>query len=297
MKENMMSEMENMMSERENMLSEMENNEVMGTEMDVEVAGETTDKRVFTDVDGNEISMSQFIRDKFNNEDMSRKAISVQFDINYRTVYGATVNMENASEPATRGRGAVNPKIQVTLEGQVYTCTEGVHMLDGEAIEVDASGEIVIPELMEVDRNNWIKELVAEGVNRGHVAKKLNMSYGVVYGLTKEADGTRAKHEVEVTAEDGTVTMMARAEYIRARVAEGISKSDVAKELGVEYATVWQATKKDKTDQDRLVDGIEVLRKLADKMVDPASFEAALDALSTFEVATIVTEEEVVTEA
>lgn len=268
------------------MNNEMEAAKVVGTD----VPAVTEEKKVWHDAEGNEVSMSQFIREQFTKFNKSRKEISEENGINYRTVYGATVNMENAAEPAARGRGVVNPKIHVTADNKVFTTKEvdGVtkYFLDGEEIaEADAEGL----EVVEADRNSWVKERVEAGANRGDIAKALDLSYGVVYGLTKEAEGTRQKYEVELP--DGT--KMARSEYIRKRVAEGVSKSDVAKELGVEYSVVWQATKKDKTDADRYAEAIEVLGKFADKVVaeDAAKHTELVEALKTIKIVEPVVEE------
>jgi hypothetical protein len=244
-------------------------------------------KKVWKDAAGNEISMSQFIREQFTINNLSRKDISDTFDINYRTVYGATVNMENAAEPSTRGRGVVNPKILVTADNQVYTTKitgEGEaqviqHFLNNVEIVAGEDGVVAIPETVETDRNTWIKDQVAANVNRGDVAKALDLSYGVVYGLTKEEDGTRTKHEVEIDNGDGTTTKMPRSEYIRKRVAEGVSKSDVAKELGVEYSVIWQATKKDKADAERFVEAVASMEKFADKISDKEAFVAIIESL------------------
>lgn len=284
------------------------NKEVDNT--DPNAAGEGTgtdnkedDKKVWHDNAGNEVSMSQFIREKFTVDNMSRKEIADTYKINYRTVYGATVNMENAAEPSSRGRGVVNPKILVTADNKVLTkvvvapaveadpekgieakAEEVKYFLNNEEILPGEDGQVIVPETVETDRNTWIKEQVAAGVNRGDVAKALDLSYGVVYGLTKEEDGTRQKHEIEIDDPEkpGEKKMVSRSEYIRMRVAEGISKSDVAKELGVEYSVVWQATKKDKADDEKLADTIASLEKFADKMEDAEGFKAAVEAIKAF---------------
>ena len=247
--------------------------EMVGTEINTEVeVAEKEDKRVFTNDAGEEISMSQFIRDQFNIHNLSRKEISERFDINYRTVYGATVNMTNDAEPTSRGRGVVNPKIKVTAENEVVIAKniDGVDTfyINGEEVE-----SIEGLELHEVDRNEWIKEAVAAGMSRGDVAKALDLSYGVVYGITKGNETGRQKYEVELP--DGT--KMGRSEYIRKRVAEGVSKADVAKELDVDYSVVWQATKKDKTNAEKFEAAIDALAKLADIVENKDAFAEALE--------------------
>ena len=285
------------MEENTNVMNEeMEVNETVDTNVE---GGSTTaeDKRVWVDNEGNEVSMSQFIREKFTKDNLSRKEIADKFDINYRTVYGATVNMTNDAEPASRGRGVVNPKIKVTADNKVLVeKVEGEgdaavtkYFLNGEELVAGESGALEIPETIETDRNSWIKDQVNAGVNRGDIAKILDISYGVVYGLTKDEESSRQKYEVELP--DGS--KMARSEYIRMRVAEGVSKADVAKELGVEYSVVWQATKKDKTDAEKYASLVEQLEKMTDKVSDQEGFATAIELLKGF---TIVEKEEAATD-
>lgn len=315
---------EEVKTEGANLAGEMDaNKEVDNTDPNAKVEGEDNkedkkedDKKVWHDAAGNEISMSQFIREKFTVDNMSRKEIADTFKINYRTVYGATVNMENAAEPSSRGRGVVNPKILVTADNKVLTkvvtpaveavpASEGVeaveakpevvtYFLNNEEIKAGEDGQVVVPETVETDRNTWIKNQVAAGANRGDIAKALDLSYGVVYGLTKEEEGTRQKYEVEIDDPEkpGEKKMIARSEYIRMRVAAGTSKSDVAKELGVEYSVVWQATKKDKSDADKLADAIATIEKFTDKMEDAEGFKAAVEAIKGFKIKEEKKEEE-----
>src|SRR5690606_7018153 len=77
-----------------------------------EAAAVARDTRVWRLDDGTEVSMSEFIRERFVKDNMSRREIAEKFNINYRTVYGATVNMVNDAEPAGRGRAAANHKIR-----------------------------------------------------------------------------------------------------------------------------------------------------------------------------------------
>jgi len=239
--------------------------------------GEEKDARKWTDNAGNEVSKSAFIREKFSVDNMSRKEISEKFEIPYRTVYGATVNMENAAEPTSKGRGVTFSKINVTVDGHVVTVKDDVVFVDGVALEEGADK----PETTEVDRNTWIKEQVTAGKNRGDIAKALDLSYGVIYGLTKEEEGTRQKYEVEIENEAGEKAMISRSEYIRRKVAEGISKSDIAKELGVEYSVVWQATKKMKTVEEKFIDSIKNLEKFMDLVNNPEILAETIALLGT----------------
>ena len=265
----------------------MAKKDILGEEMEVqdqfngeaptadEAAAEAKDTRVF-EVDGQAVSKSEFIRHQFTIGNLSRKEISEQFDINYRTVYGATVNMTNDAEPATRGRSAANQKINVTADGHVVTVIENVIHVDNIAVS-DEEGAAL--ETTEVDRNTWIKEQVEAGKSRGDVANALGLSYGVVYSLTKEVEGASQRHEIEYNGE-----VLSRSEYIRRRFAEGVAKSDIAKELGVEYPVVWSALKSLKSEQDKFQDAVEKLSKFADKMVDADTFNTLVEELKALVV-------------
>lgn len=224
-----------------------------------EAAATAKDERVWTLDDGTEVSMSEFVREQFQKHNKSRREISEEFDINYRTVYGATQNMTNDAEPASRGRAASNPKILVTPEGDVVTGNETEGYKVGEE---DYSGDVI-----ETDRNSYIKEQVEAGKSRGDVASALGISYGVVYNLTKGAAGATQRHEVEYNGE-----MISRSEYIRIRFQEGLTRAEIAKELDVDYPVVWGALKSLKSETDKFQEQIERLEKFADK-VDPAHAE------------------------
>lgn len=254
-----------------------QNNDFLGEneEMNVtapgadEAAAEAKDTRVWNLADGSEVSKSEFIREQFTLNNLSRKEISEKFDINYRTVYGATVNMVNEAEPATRGRSASNAKIQVTAEGQVATEIEGVLHLNNIAVE----GSLAETATEDVDRNDWIKEQVEAGVSRGDVAAALGLSYGVVYSLTKDVAGASQRHEVEL---DGV--MVSRSEYIRAKFdnGNGMSKADIAKELGVDYPVVWSALKSLKSEDEKYAEAIDKVTKFQDQVEDVDTFNALI---------------------
>lgn len=266
-----------------------------------EAAAEAKDTRKWHLEDGTEVSKSEFIRHQFTKNNLSRKAISEQFDINYRTVYGATVNMVNEAEPATRGRTATSSKITVSAAGQVITVIEGVYHLDNVAVE-DAVGIAAVegtPEVanedgtttpavepaVEVDRNTWIKAQVANGRDRSEIAKALGLSYGVIYGMTKEIAGTTQRHEFTVEKQDGSGEMetITRSEHIRRLFASGMGKSEIAKTLGVDYPVVWSALKGQKGDDEKYAEAVEKLSKFADKVVDAAAFTALIEQLKLVE--------------
>lgn len=248
-----------------------------------EVVKETKGRETYELADGSTGSRAAFIREKFIDDNMSRKQIAEQFGFDYRVVYSATVNMHNDAEGGSRGRSAVNAIIKVNADNQVVEVKEvdgaQVTFVNGEATDTVYDEN----DLTDKSRNEWIQEAVAAGMSRGDVAKILGVSYGVVYGLTKDAEGTRQTYTV--TLADGTE--MPRAEYIRKQAAAGVSRGDIARELGVPYSVVWQATKTEKSEQEKFDDIIKSLENFNDKVSDAAAFA---DALATLKALTIVEE-------
>lgn len=244
--------------------------------MDTEVPAKA-EKETYTLADGSQGSRAAFIREKFQQDNMSRKEIADTYGFAYRVVYSATVNMTNEAEAAGRGRSSVNAVIKVTANNQYVNEVDGKVYVDGEPYEgaVEDLGE-----LQNADRNEWIISKAQEGVSRGDIAKMLGMSYGVIYNITKELEGTREKHEVAL--EDGTV--VSRSEYIRMLYAGGKSRGDIAKELDVPYTVVWQATKVVKSEQEKFADLVESLKGYANKVADPDTFAVILDDLSKVEL-------------
>jgi transposase len=243
-----------------------------GTEIntDAPAAGE---EKTYTLADGKQGSRAAFIREKFLNDNMSRKDIAEKFGFPYRIVYSATVNMNNSAEATSRGRSANNSVVKVTADNKLVEVkqVEGVDVVfvNGEATDLD----ITTLELTEKSRNAWIQEVVAAGMNRSDVATILDMSYGVIYGLTKEQEGTRAKHEVEL---EGGVKV-SRAEYIRMLAAQGMDRGVIAKQLDVPYSVVWQATKTEKSDQEKYDELVKEIAAYADKVEDAETFNTALE--------------------
>lgn len=222
--------------------------------------------------DGTEGSKSAFIREKFLEDNMTRKEIEKTYDIPYRTVYGATINMENERE-TTRDKG--NQKLMVEPESNAPVVKhEDVMYVGGVEIE-EADYALIEKTLVEVNRDEWIKEQVEAGAKRADLAKQLFVSYGVVYAATKDQGGTRVKHEVEYNGK-----IISRSEYIRILFKGGMKKADIAKELGVDYSVVWSATKEEKSNKEKYEDALDKVAKLAD-LVSEASKESYLQALAT----------------
>lgn len=251
-----------------------------GAEMDVQTtpveATEASAQKTYTMNDGSQGSRAAFIREKFLVDNMSRKEIAEVFGFPYRVVYSATVNMTNSAEAPARGRATTNATIQVTATGACVTVVDGVTMINGEPLAEGAE----IGELKDVNRNDWIKEQVEAGMSRGDIAKILGLSYGVVYGITKDQEGTRSRIEIELA--DGS--KVSRAEYIRMQFAAGVSRGDIAKELNVPYSVVWQATKTEKTEADHFAELVASIKGFADKVTDPDLFGQICNALDTIEI-------------
>ena len=232
-------------------------------------------RETYTLADGSEGSRAAFIREKFIDENMSRKQISEEFGFPYRVVYSATVNMTNEAEAPSRGRAATNSVIKVNAENQFVEIKEvdgqELTFVNGEAVDTTYAEA----DLQDKNRNEWIKEMVDDGMSRGDIAKILGLSYGVIYGLTKDSENTRQTHTI--TLEDGTE--ISRAEYIRRRVSEGASRSDVAKELDVPYSVVWQPTKTEKTDEDKFRAALEVIESYVDQLDNKEAAEEAITIL------------------
>ena len=276
--------------ENTNFAAEFEGAEALAAEQVATDAPETVkapkERETYELADGSIGSRAAFIREKFVNENMSRKQIAEEFGFDYRVVYSATVNMHNEAEGGSRGRSAVNAVIKVNVENQVVEVKEvdgaQVTFVNGEASDVTYAED----DLMDKTRNEWIQEVVAAGMSRGDVAKILDVSYGVVYGLTKDAEGTRQTHTV--TLEDGTE--IPRAEYIRRQAAAGVSRGDIAKELGVPYSVVWQATKTEKTAQEKFEEAIKAVENFTGKTDNE---EALADAIATLKAIQIPNKEAV----
>lgn len=274
--------------ENTNFAAEFEGTEALAAEQVATDAPETVkapkERETYELADGSIGSRAAFIREKFVDENMSRKQIAEEFGFDYRVVYSATVNMQNEAEGGSRGRSAVNAVIKVNAENQMVEVKEvdgaQVTFVNGEATDVTYAED----DLMDKSRNEWIQEVVAAGMSRGDVAKILDVSYGVVYGLTKDAEGTRQTYTV--TLADGTE--MSRAEYIRRQAAAGVSRGDIAKELGVPYSVVWQATKTEKTEQEKFEEAIKAVENFIGKTDNE---EALADAIATLKAIQIPVEE------
>lgn len=240
------------------------------------IAVDATEKQTYELKDGSQGSRAAYIREMFLEDNLSRKEIAEKTGFAYRVVYSATVNMVNDAEPAGRGRSATSANIKVYGENKALVKQhENGDFYDAQTGEIVDADDIV-----DASRNEWIKEQVGAGVSRGDLAKLLDLSYGVVYNLTKDLDGTRVRHEIEL--EDGST--ISRSAYIRQLFAAGTSRSDIAKELEVPYSVVWQATKIEKSDADKFNELVEQIKAFGAKATDETIFNDAIAALELIEI-------------
>lgn len=246
----LMENMENVINE-EMMATEEFAAEVPTAEGAVEAA-----KPEYFDNEGVAISCSAFCRLKFS-EGMSKREIADEFNINYRTVYGATQNMVNDAAPTKRGRSASDAVIYLASNGDVVAHTAAGYLVNGEL----AADGYDVTECEQVSRNEWIKEQFAAGVSRADLAKILGVSHGVVYNATKDAEGAGSRAKVMITLEDGTE--VERTAHIRALLAGGMERKDIAKHLDVAYNVVYQATKVEKSLDEKFATAIEGVEKYA----------------------------------
>ena len=235
--------------------------------------------KTYTMKDGSQGSRAAYIKELFVEDKLSRTEIAEKHGFSYRDVYSATVNMVNGTESGARGRTPTSTVIKVNAERKLATANEeGIYTLveTGEVVDVSS--------LTDVNRNDWIKEQVEAGTERGTIAKQLELSYGVVYGVTKEMEGAKVRQEYDITKEDGTVEKVSRAAYIRHLYNGGMSRSDIMKELGVAYQVVWQATKEEKEEPtlaEKFEGLIADLSSFGDKIEDKhaKNFDKVIEAL------------------
>lgn len=248
--------------------TEVENNEASLITVDAE------GKKIYHDMEGAEITCSAFCRMIFETQNLTKKQISDKYDIPYRTVYGACQNLTN---DATGTRSRVPSTVKVNADGKVLVAgDEGHFLLDGE----DIGTSVDMTAFSSVDRDTWVKEQFANGVERADIAKKLNVSHGVIYNITKDMGDKRGA--VMITLEDGT--SMKRVEYIRNLYENGQSRADIAKLLDIPYNVVYQATKEDKSVAEKLKAAIDAVAKFKEGVKDQEAFGNAITVLYAAEV-------------
>lgn len=209
-----MKEEESTMTEQNELdFENMEDNKEVVTE---EVAVEevvVAPVEYISDNTGKPISRSAYIRQEFL-KDRPRGEIAKELGCAYGIVYSATANMENAVHKATEDGGTAR----------------------GAVMEHPTTGEMVA-------RADYCREQVEAGRSRGDLAKELGVAYATIYAATKEqtpaggaAGGSRVHVEVDGESKP-------RAQYIREQFEAGMTRREIANEIGCDYAVVWAATK------------------------------------------------------
>lgn len=108
-------------------------------------------------------------------------------------------------------------------------------------------------------RSAYIRQEFKKDRSRGDIAKELGIAYYIVYSAT--ANMYNAAHPegatggfgnrgtmIEIELEDGTKKTVSRAEAMRADLANGMSRGEIAKKYDCPYATVYAATKDEETE-------------------------------------------------
>ena len=300
-------EMENMNNEMEFNVEENNEVEFNAETPEGEVVKEDADKVVvddkpkFFDKEGKEMSMSAFAKMKFVEEGLSRKEISEEFGINYRTVYGATMNLDNGTS-SSRGRSGSNETIKYAVIDDVKKLVEEVkdeetqvvsyvtsEVVDKEIVETSLESLEGL-EIIESTRNDFIKETVEGGeMTRADAATLFGIAYGTVHSLTKGATSASRSIYITVVDEKGEEKQVKRIDYIRKRFddllnedkSEAEARKVIKDELGVNYNIVYNATKKEKTIEEKYNDILKSLESYVEKVTNPEEFRIVLDDLKT----------------
>lgn len=198
----------------------------------------------------------------------TRKELAEEYNLPYYTITKITKGMKNDVK-MHEGRFEAK-KIYVDADLNI--------------VDVSAGGNLA--GLTETTTKEWVKRVVEEkGYDRKKIAEVLGISYGGVYSYTKDLDMPSERASVMITLADGT--QVPRAKYIRARVAAGADKSALAKELGINYNVIWQATSKKKTDAMKMDEAISVIREVLPNVIayeeDLTKCVEYLDEISGFE--------------
>ena len=144
-------------------------------------------------------------------------------------------------------------KKALAVESAVVEEKEGVLMKKALAVEesavVEKEGVLAVEESAVEEkapsRADLIREMYAADQSRAEIAKALGVRYQVVYQVTKGV--VNAHHGAETTGRTILVQtdggLRPRREVIREMYAAGRSRGEIAKEFGILFQTVYQATK------------------------------------------------------
>ena len=132
------------------------------------------------------------------------------------------------------------------VEAVVESAVERAALMESAAVEAvveSAAVEAVVEKAP--PRAALIREMYAADQSRAEIAKALGVRYQAVYQATKGL--TNAHHSAETTGRTILVQtdggLRPRREVIREMYESGMSRGEIAKEFGILFQTVYQATK------------------------------------------------------
>jgi hypothetical protein len=160
-------------------------------------------------------------------------------------------------EVLTNTNEEVSTEVETPEEEIIVNNEETVNVEASETVEGQEQEQIeVVTEYLSdttgkpISRSAYIRQEFMKDKSRGQIAKELGCAYGIVYSATTNMENAVHKNTDGVSAARGVVIEhpvtkenISRADYCREQVEAGRSRGDVAKELGVAYATVYAATK------------------------------------------------------
>lgn len=126
-------------------------------------------------------------------------------------------------------------------------------LVDADDNVIDVTEEGYEEKLVEVPRNDLMRALFSEGIERSKIKDYFNVPYATVYAATKDTDAPEGtvRGGKKMLTHPETKKEISRADYIRELYAdgEGMTRKDIALKLTqltgelVDYAAVWSATK------------------------------------------------------
>jgi transposase len=102
-------------------------------------------------------------------------------------------------------------------------------------MEVNKMGAPMDPK----SKSGKIREMHDQGLSVSEIAKMLNLNYSFVYGVVKRYTST--KQQTTASAKDRPPST---SELIRRMYSEGHTRSEICKELGVDYSFIYNVLKK-----------------------------------------------------
>lgn len=208
---------------------------------EVVLAAPAKEKKVYIvdTADGEQtLSQAAYARHLFK-QNMARGDIAKELGVPYYIAYSATANMFNAAHPES-GEGVA------THRGETITITAVSRDFIADPAVYDGDEKLI-----NVNRPDFMRELVKQNMSRGDVAKLLDCPYSTVYAATKEVANASGEKVGKIMVEDPrTGETLPRVEVIRSMYEENKDKEGIRREIAnalhCDYAIVWAATKEKK---------------------------------------------------